>query len=368
MIVFVTPYFKITSPEIPCGGIESHGRGIVLKFKQLGVEALVISYDNIPAQLEVKEGNVIHCILPATTGLFGKLKLIFKIQSCINSYTSRWKIRKIYVQGISYLLFSIPQNFCSICYPIVHGIMYREYNPIINNRFFCINAYIKWIAVSLLEYLSYCRFKKVVVINDEMKHLFGSKETIKLRNSIPSQLVNNYISDTTKRPIVLCVGNIIPRKRQLLLAEIFIELKLLDWELIYVGSDSTEYANLLKKKVKPYSNIKVLSGLSDDKLVNVYKTAAIFCLPSASESSPISILEAMAANCIIVASAVGGIPELSEYELVSNSFITVNGRNSLKSAIKKATNNFNNIPQRYSLERLQSASNHEFAKLFGGTT
>ncbi len=45
-----------------------------------------------------------------------------------------------------------------------------------------------------------------------------------------------------------------------------------------------------------------------------YQSADIFCLPSWSEGMPVSILEAMSAGLVVIASQVGGIPELIEHE------------------------------------------------------
>lgn len=47
-----------------------------------------------------------------------------------------------------------------------------------------------------------------------------------------------------------------------------------------------------------------------DRIAPAYAEADVFCLPSISEAAPFSLLEAMLSGCPIVATAVGGVPEI----------------------------------------------------------
>lgn len=54
-------------------------------------------------------------------------------------------------------------------------------------------------------------------------------------------------------------------------------------------------------------------AVGQDRLRDVYAAADVFCLPSFGEGVPVVLMEAMAMRLPVVASAVGGIPELVEH-------------------------------------------------------
>jgi teichuronic acid biosynthesis glycosyltransferase TuaC len=67
-----------------------------------------------------------------------------------------------------------------------------------------------------------------------------------------------------------------------------------------------------KKKLKKINNVIVKGNLSPEKTADLFVAADIFVLPSFSEGRPNVIYEAMASECAVVASNVGGIPEQIE--------------------------------------------------------
>jgi glycosyltransferase involved in cell wall biosynthesis len=56
----------------------------------------------------------------------------------------------------------------------------------------------------------------------------------------------------------------------------------------------------------------LLGPLSTEQLLEEYRLASLFVLPSAQETSPMVIAEAMAAGVPVVATRVGGVPYLVE--------------------------------------------------------
>lgn len=95
--------------------------------------------------------------------------------------------------------------------------------------------------------------------------------------------------------------------RELLKAYSNLSSKFKNLELIIVGNGSLD--EMVKKEAQKNSSIKVLGHISGD-LSHIFKQIDIFTLPSYQEGLPYSVIEACMASCAIVATFVGGIPEI----------------------------------------------------------
>lgn len=115
---------------------------------------------------------------------------------------------------------------------------------------------------------------------------------------------------------VLFAGLIIPRKglRNLLDALHIVRKEIPGVRLRLAGlATDPDYRKELDRKVetlKLQECVAFLGGLSPNQLAAEYSGAALTVLVSRQDTSPVSILEAMAAGRPIVASDVGGIPDL----------------------------------------------------------
>ena len=80
-----------------------------------------------------------------------------------------------------------------------------------------------------------------------------------------------------------------------------------DWDVNY-------YRNILKmiekENRKGNHEIKYLGALEPFELVEWYQKATLFILPSFIEGFPVTILEALACETPVIATPVGGIPEI----------------------------------------------------------
>lgn len=108
---------------------------------------------------------------------------------------------------------------------------------------------------------------------------------------------------------LLSVGNLVELKGHDLVIRAMPQLP--DCELLIVG-DGQLRASLerLAADLQVTERVRFLGALQQDKLVEVYSAAHILVLASSREGMPNVVLEAMACDTPVVATAVGGVPEI----------------------------------------------------------
>jgi glycosyltransferase involved in cell wall biosynthesis len=152
-------------------------------------------------------------------------------------------------------------------------------------------------------------------MKDDLQFLGISKEKIVyLPNSIDTRLFtpNREKEDN----LLLFVGRITSSKG------LHVLLKSLDYlrssvRLVIIGptdSDTDYYQNLLKitekEKRKGKHEIRFLGAMEQGDIISWYRKASIFVLPSFWEGSPVTVIEALSCETPVVATPVGGIPEV----------------------------------------------------------
>jgi len=112
-----------------------------------------------------------------------------------------------------------------------------------------------------------------------------------------------------KKKIILTVASVnIKKQIQLKGIDFFREvaLKMPEYKFIIVG-----ISNGMKKYLEPIpENVQVISYIKQEKLLNFYKTAKVYCQFSMVESFGLALCESMLCCCIGVVNKVGALPEV----------------------------------------------------------
>lgn len=144
-------------------------------------------------------------------------------------------------------------------------------------------------------------------------------------------------SPPTSRPTILVVANIDKRKNQNEFIRIAKELRAeLDFEVrffgaLHPGDYSTEFLSL----VQTHQGWCSYGGmLTRSALLEEFKRASILALPTLEDNCPMVVLEAQAAGLPVVASAVGGIPDLITHDTTGLLVPAGDGRQ-MKTALRR---------------------------------
>ena len=114
-------------------------------------------------------------------------------------------------------------------------------------------------------------------------------------------------------PMVLSVGRLVPDKAHVLLLEAAALVRDAGISLrVVLAGDGPERLRLqvLVDRLRLGGSVEMIGAVPQDRLVELYREADIFCLPSLAEGLPIVLMEAMATGLPVVATSVAGVPEL----------------------------------------------------------
>lgn len=105
-----------------------------------------------------------------------------------------------------------------------------------------------------------------------------------------------------------------------------------NFDLVLAGSSTDEFNEKLLKKIGPRKNVKILGRVTDEALVELYKEAKVFALPSTREGVGLVALEAASYGCDIVITNIGGP---NEYFLPYAIAVNPNSVDDIGMAVKK---------------------------------
>ncbi len=194
-----------------------------------------------------------------------------------------------------------------------------------------------------MESANFERIRNLIAITSEIER------TVMDRNpNVRIWRINNTlderffaVDDRREGPSVLFVGWMIHRKGVHLLLEAaeILSREIPALKVRFVGPEM-EDGDMSGLKAKHRSlieqgTVSILGAIEQERLYGELSRCAILCLPSLAESAPMAISQAMAAGKAVVATKVGGVPEMVE-DGVTGKLVPPGDVESLAAALREA--------------------------------
>lgn len=85
-----------------------------------------------------------------------------------------------------------------------------------------------------------------------------------------------------------------------------------DWQLVFAGSGEIESGKALARELGIADRVRFPGWVAGADKDRIFREATVFCLPSYAEGFPMAVLDAWAYGLPVVATPVGGLPEIVE--------------------------------------------------------
>lgn len=168
---------------------------------------------------------------------------------------------------------------------------------------------------ALIERYVHRNFKSFIYISDYARRLIRNGGlSFSIPNPVRSEFFKTPRNLTPDKPLILFVGALVPLKRPMALLSVHRELRkqFPTLETVFCGEpESNSYYQELQRYAT--DGVRFVGRTGVEGLMGWFSRATTLVLPSAQENAPIVITEAMAAGMPVVASRVGGIPEMVEH-------------------------------------------------------
>ena len=171
-------------------------------------------------------------------------------------------------------------------------------------------------ADAIIELYVHKHFQSFVCISDYTRRVLDErKQLFSISNPVRSIFFQISRNGVPCSPMLLFVGGLSPLKRpmDLLLAHRELRSRFPTLETVFCGvPEDNGYFQQIQQQTT--EGARFVGHVQGNELVDWLSRSTALVLPSSQENLPIVIAEAMAAGVPVVASRVGGVPEMVEHE------------------------------------------------------
>lgn len=198
----------------------------------------------------------------------------------------------------------------------IHGI--AEKDAIRDNRR-KVTGLLKWLLLKLTEDYGRNRVPHVILISKYTSKFLPENHTIRKTWFIDNPVADSFFEIERKLQPgrLFCCSRIRPLKNIIGMIKAFalIKKEFPEADLYIAGAADENYLGKCEKEIATNNlndSVHLLGNISIKDVQNELSKANCLIIPSFQENSPLTIAEAMAAGVPVVASRVGGIPEMIE--------------------------------------------------------
>lgn len=319
-------FLSMYDPYAIGSGPGTHLRCLSQELSKLGCEVHILVL-NPKKNSQITNGVHIHYLNSRFSLPVGK-GILFPILSSrdVNKLCEKFEIDIIHGQSPSSFGYALSRNDDIPFIVTLHGTSFGEIASYFHVTPSCINPHLIRDAMftqPLWAFLTYIEYKcadKIIAVSKAIAqetakfyHLPEEKIVV-IHNGVNlSSFSDSLTEEQNADHSILFVGRLIWRKgvKYLVDAMPHILSEYPDTKLVLVGNgEQKRFLQRRIKKLRIQNSVLFLSNISRERLYSLYREASVYVQPSLYEPCGIAILEAMSMGKPVVASRVGGIPEL----------------------------------------------------------
>jgi glycosyltransferase involved in cell wall biosynthesis len=311
-------HFPYQEDDLYRGGVMQANYRLINALGKLEGLELYVLMPNLKAKtVETRQhGKVTVIFFPLKNRGYGALLRYRGIRHSFNQLFQKIQPDLLHAQAEpAYILSAIQSQLSSVV--TIHGV-FRNELPVVKSRKSLRERLVDW-KVTRLQDECFKKIRNLIAITTEIENIVKAcspqVRVFRINNAIDDQFF--HLTDRNSSPRILFVGWISYRKGIHVLLEAFARLSasLPEAELRLAGLEDldNEYSLSLRAKYKDLiqgGRIHFLGAISQERLYDEICRCSSLCLPSLAESAPMVIAQAMAAGKPVVATRVGGVPDM----------------------------------------------------------